>query len=267
MPKVLVTGGTGVLGRELVPVLARAGADVRVLTRRPYSVSEAETVSGDIETGVGLADAVRGVDAIVHCATNNRNWDADVSGTGNLLDAAKAANKPHFVYISIVGVDRIPFGYYRAKLASETLVRDSGLPWTLQRATQFHDLVLQYLALAGRPPLMIVPKDMSVQPVETRDVAERLSALTLGEPAGRAPDFGGPQVSSLESLARSYLDAAQLERRILSVPIPGRTARGFRAGWHLLRDGQTGARTFEDFLRERVRPGERVPLTYYRKRK
>lgn len=264
--KILVTGGTGALGQQVVPLLAGRGAAVRILSRRSREVEGVEAVRGDMVTGEGLAEAVRDVDVLVHCASDPRHWHGDVEGTSRLLDAAKGASRPHVVYVSIVGVDRIPFGYYRAKLAAETLVRDCGLPWTLLRATQFHDLVLQLVAAVAKPPVVVVPKGMVAQPVDTRDVAQRLASLALSEPAGRVPDFGGPRVWSVQEAVRAYLAAAHVRRKIVvSVPLPGKTARAFRAGWNLVRDGETGTKTFDEFLAQRVQPGGRVQLTYHLK--
>jgi uncharacterized protein YbjT (DUF2867 family) len=141
-------------------------------------------------------------------------------------------------------------------------VRDSGLPWTLLRATEFHDLVLQLVATLARCPVMPLPRGICVQPVDTRDVAECLAHLALGAPAGRVPDVGGPRVWSLPAAARAYLAATGLRRALVSVPLPGKTARAFRAGWNLLRGGDTGTRSFEEFLAQRVAPGGRVTLSY-----
>src|SRR2546429_5743133 len=123
-PMILVTGGTGALGRVLVALLREGGHEVRVLSRR---------TGADLLTGAGLAEALDGTDVIVHCATDGRH---DVDATRNLIAAASGQ---HLVYVSIVGIDRIPFPYYRLKLACERLVEECGLPWTTLRATQFHD--------------------------------------------------------------------------------------------------------------------------------
>jgi len=139
MTTVLVTGGAGVLGRPVVARLRERGADVRVLSRR--AGGEPGRVQGDLETGTGLVEAVAGVDVIVHCASAG-DWlrpQRDVVQTRNLLAAVGPA-RPHIVYVSIVGVDRIRFGYYRAKLECERMIAASGLPWTVLRATQFHEL-------------------------------------------------------------------------------------------------------------------------------
>ena len=142
---ILVTGGSGTLGRGVVARLLAAGHQVRVLSRRPRpagGTATAEWVTGDLLCGDGLAGAVTGVEAIVHCAGDPRRPRVDSNGTRNLLRAARAAGAPHLVDISIVGVDRVPYRYYQAKLQAERLIQASGLPWTILRATQFHQLVL-----------------------------------------------------------------------------------------------------------------------------
>jgi uncharacterized protein YbjT (DUF2867 family) len=179
----------------------------------------------------------------------------DVAGTGRLLDAARRAGSPHLVYISIVGVDRVPFRYYRAKLEAERLVEGSRLPWTIQRTTQFHDLILRLLETLARAPVLLLPRGLRFQPVETREAAERLVALALGRPAGRAADLGGPQVLTIEELASSYLRAAGRHRPVVRVHVPGATARGFRAGGHLCPEHPDGTRTWAEFLAARYQEG------------
>jgi uncharacterized protein YbjT (DUF2867 family) len=254
MRPILVTGGTGTLGRPLLAELAGAGAPLRVLSRRPRprpGGPPVEWVTGDLATGRGLGEAVRGVGVVVHCATNPiRPRRVDVEGTRRLLAAARAAGSPHLAYVSIVGIDRVPFRYYRAKLAAERLVQAAGLPWTVLRATQFHDLLHLGLAALARLPVLPLPRGWRFQPVDTGEVAGRLAALALGEPAGRVPDLGGPQVLAVEELARGYLQAAGRRRPLLPLPVPGAAARGFRAAGHA-----DGRRTWAEFLAARYRGG------------
>jgi len=95
---------------------------------------------GDLIDGRGLSEAIAGADTIIHCASDPNASGADLQAADHLLAAARAAGSPNIIYISIVGVDRLPLRYYREKLAVEARIRDSGLPWTIQRATQFHSL-------------------------------------------------------------------------------------------------------------------------------
>ena len=252
MTTILVTGGTGVLGRRLVPLLAEH-ADVRVLTRGDGTVEGATMARGDLATGEGLQAALEGVDVIVHAATagfDRGEPDRDVATTRRLLEAI--SGEPHFVYISIVGVDEIPLAYFQAKFATERLVEESGLPWTILRTTQFHDLVLTMFGLLAKAPVAVVPRGIEVQPVDTGEVAERLAELALGEPAGRVPDLGGPRVERVDDLMRTYLTAVRRRRPILRLPLPGKAAATYRAGRHLAPANATGVRSFTDELLARV---------------
>lgn len=272
MTEVLVTGGTGVVGRETVARLVGAGASVRVLSRKeaPPVPAGVAAVRGDLTSGDGVADAVRGVDVIVHCASNAGIGDshADEATTRRLLDAAGAAGAPHVVYVSIVGVDRARYGYYRAKLAVEKMIAASGLPWTVLRATQFHDLAYMAVATLARSPVVPIPVGFRADLVEARAVGARLADLALGEPAGRAPDVGGPRTLTLREAARIYVDAAGLRRYLLDIPFPGRTAADFRAGVNLLSPGDTPSEriggTFEEYVRNRVASGAGLPYSLRR---
>ncbi|GAA4793107.1 SDR family oxidoreductase [Streptomyces ziwulingensis] len=241
MTTTLVTGGTGTLGRLVAGRLRTDGHEVRVLSRRtpPYAVDLREG-------GAGLGAAVDGVDTVVHCASTPRGGDERAAA--HLIEAARRAGVRHLVYISIVGVDRVPYGYYRAKFAVERLVEESGLGWTVLRTTQFHDLVARVLGALSGPPVLVLPARIADQPIEVAEVAARLAQLAGGAPAGRAADMGGPEVRSFESLARAYLAATGRRRAVVKVPLVGRTYREFRAGGHLAPDRAVGKGTFEEYL-------------------
>ncbi|HEY9370660.1 SDR family oxidoreductase [Streptomyces sp.] len=243
MSTILVTGGTGMLGRPVCDALRGDGHEVRVLSRHspPYAV--------DLREGGPLVDsAVDGVDAVVHCTNILRG---DARAAGNLIEAAQRAGVPHLVYISIVGVDRMPYAHLKAKYVIERLIERSGLGWTVLRATQFHDLVLQLLEGLAKPPVMLLPKGVSLQPVEKTEAAARLAELATGPPVGRAEDLGGPEIRRLTDLADAYLTAAGKERRLIELPLPGRLYRGFRNGDQLAPDRALGRVTFEEFLAQR----------------
>ncbi|GAA1196776.1 SDR family oxidoreductase [Prauserella alba] len=244
---ILVTGGTGTLGRVVVDRLM-AWHDVRVLSRGHAGDRPPEWVQGDLRTGAGLAAAVSGVDVVVHCATTNGS--GDVAATRNLLAAAHRAGRPHVVYVSIAGSDRIPLAYYRAKQHCERLVEHSGLPWTILRTTQFHDLVARFFSAQRWLPGVVVPADVSFQPIDVRDVADRLAVLAAEPAAGRVADLGGPQIRTTRELARTYLQVTGRHRAVLQLPLPGRTFRGYREGWHLVPSNVAAGRTFDEFLAE-----------------
>ncbi|MFJ7015291.1 SDR family oxidoreductase [Streptomyces albogriseolus] len=252
MTTILVTGGTGTLGRPVVERLRADGHEVRVLSRHtpPYAVDLREG-------GSGLDRALDGMGTVVHCATSARGGDEQAAR--NLIAAARRAGVQHLVYISIVGVDRVPFPYYRTKLAVERQIEDSGTGWTVLRATQFHDLLFRLFQGLSKSPVMPLPARVKDQPVEVREVADRLAGLAQGAPAGRADDLAGPEIRTLPSLARAYLDAAGRRRALVKVPLRGAAYEAFRAGGHLAPERAVGTRTFEEFLAERftARAGRR----------
>jgi uncharacterized protein YbjT (DUF2867 family) len=256
---ILVTGGTGTLGRHVVPRLRDAGCDVRVLSRHSHSPGDGvESMTGDLATGEGIQAAVAGAGTVVHLAGSAKG---DQDKARNLVRAASRAGVRHLVYISVVGADRIPivsgidramFGYFGSKLAAERVVADSGLPWTTLRATQFHDLLLRVAEQLAKLPVIPVPAGFRFQPVDPGEVAAQLVELTLGTPAGLVPDMAGPRVYGVADLVRGYLRARHKHRPILPVRLPGKAARAFRAGANLAPDRAVGRRSWEDFLAEPV---------------
>lgn len=249
---ILVTGGTGTLGRAVVDRLLATEQQVTVLSRRPRG-TKCPAVAVDLRNGEGLDAALTGQHTIVHCATTLGS--ADIGATRNVIEAAKRAEVAHLVYISIVGIDRVPLGYYKAKLATEQLIEGSGVPYTILRTTQFHDLLLRIFTALAKSPVMPLPSGVRDQPIDVGEVADRLGELAVGQPAGRVPDMGGPEVRSLRDLARSYLLATRRRRLTLPVPLPGAAGRGYRAGGHLAPDHAVGRITFDEFLRgASVRP-------------
>ncbi|MGD3107114.1 SDR family oxidoreductase [Streptomyces sp. YGL11-2] len=250
---ILVTGGTGTLGRALVDRLLRDGHDVRSLSRRPHTGTarpRLRSYAVDLRDGTGLADALAGVDAVVHCATAATGGDLESAEL--LVEAVRRAGVRHLVYISIVGVDRIPLGYYRTKLAVERLIEESGVGWTVLRTTQFHNLVLGIVKALAKSPVLPVPAGVRVQPVEVGEVADRLAELALGPPAGRVPDMGGPEALEFRELARLTLEAGGRHRLLLPLPLPGASMAALRRGANLAPDHADGRRTYAEFLAERV---------------
>jgi uncharacterized protein YbjT (DUF2867 family) len=237
---ILLTGGTGRLGRPTAAALRSRGHDVRILSRRPGH----DHVVGDLSTGDGLAGALQGVSAVVHLATSRRK---DVDQTKTLLDAM-AGSGAHLVFISIVGVDRIPYGYYRDKVASEQLIEASGVPFTIIRVTQFHGFVHEFLEAQRRLPVTFV-LPVSAQTVHMPEVAERLAELVEAGPSGRVADFGGPEQLTLREYARQWQDFHGVKRPIWALRLPGKAMAAFRAGAHMSGLPGQGRITYREYLR------------------
>lgn len=245
---VLVTGGTGRLGQHLVPRLREAGSGVRQMSRRGTGPGG---VRGDLATGFDLRTALAGADVVVHAASDPRGdpWQVDVAGTRRLVEAVDRDRLRHLVYVSIVGVDRIPFGYYRAKFAAEQVLLASGLPVTLVRVTQFHDLVDELLSTARRGPVLPVPMGWRVQPVDVAEVAGHLAGLTTAAPTGGVVEFGGPEALTAAELARAWAAARAPGTHVVATPVPGRMSAAVRDGAALPGGGTRGRRSYAEHLR------------------
>lgn len=232
----LITGGTGTVGRPTVEACRAAGLAPSILSRQPGP----DHVVGDLRDPAALATALEGVTTVLHLATNRRS---DARATSHLVEAARAAGVEHLVYLSIVGVDAVPLGYYRSKLKCERIIATSGVPFTVLRATQFHDFVAGAFAAQRRLPRAITV-DVTFQPIDTRAVAARLVSLVGSEPVnGRVDDLGGPEVLPMRELAEQWFaargaTAADAQRRVIEWRAPGKLVAAYRAGLHTT--GQPG---------------------------
>ncbi len=237
MSHVLITGGSGELGGALLPLLTDAGHTVRIMSRSPRRAgydSTIEWAQASLESGDGLAQAVADVDVVVHAASDPKNsHKVDVEGTARLLRHAEAARVNHILYISIAGIERIPFAYYNAKLEAEHLIERSAIPYTILRATQFHSLMPKlFLLPATKLPLIgFVPKQFKLQLIDTGEVAVRMAELVEAGPSGRVEDIGGPEVLTLGHIAKTYLKATGKRRLLLNLPIPGKMGAALRKGY------------------------------------
>jgi uncharacterized protein YbjT (DUF2867 family) len=258
-PPILVTGGTGTLGRLVVPRLRDAGLSVRVLSRHDHPVGNGvEYVTGDLATGEGIEAALDGAETILHLAGTAKG---DEVKARNLV--AAAANVRQVVNISVVGADRVPvvsavdrgmFGYFASKLGAERVIAESGLPWTTLRATQFHELTFATARQMTKLPVVPVPAGIRFQPVDGAEVAARLVELALEAPAGLVPDLAGPRTYEMRELVLSYLRATGKHRLLVPVRLPGKAARAVRDGANLAPDRAVGRRTWEEFLAARTAP-------------
>jgi uncharacterized protein YbjT (DUF2867 family) len=176
-----------------------------------------------------VAEAAAGAEVVVHAAsgTGARQGRGDEEQTHNLIAAASGAR--HLLYVSIVGIDDLPLGYYRRKLACERIVEAAFVPHTILRATQFHELLEEWLVTASRLPVIGIPMGMRFQPIAAAEVAARLADLTEAEPAGRVPDIGGPEVRTVRELLATWRSRHD-RPRAFDLPVPLRIVRALRQG-------------------------------------
>ncbi len=244
---VLVTGGTGRLGRRLAQPLQEAGHTVKLMSRRGAGPGG---IRGDLATGRDLDTALAGAEVVVHAASDAQGdpWQVDVAGTRRLVQSVDRERLRHLVYVSCVGVDRIPYGYYRAKFAAEQVLLASGLPVTLLRVTQFHEVVDSLLENARRGPVLPVPMGWRAQPVDAGDVAGHVVQVVGRPPSGGVVEFGGPEEVAAADLARAWAAAQASGVHVVATPVPGRLGAAFRDGAALPTSGERGRRTYGQHL-------------------
>jgi uncharacterized protein YbjT (DUF2867 family) len=242
--RIAVAGGTGRVGRHVVAVARERGHDVVVLAR---------STGVDLVEGTGVADALAGVDAVIDVATTTIMSAAKASEffeatSRMLLTAEKAAGVGHHLVLSIVGIDGVDAGYYAGKLAHERAVMAGDIPWTILRATQFHEFAGQVLERGTFGPFRLAMR-MRTQPIAAREVAERLVDLAEAEPSGRARDLAGPREESLVEMIRAYARAQGIRGPIPAFSLPGAWGRALRSGKALPGpDAMLGRQTFEEWL-------------------
>ena len=243
----VVTGGTGRLGRVLVPRLGADGHRVRQMSRRGAGPGG---VRGDLATGRDLRPALAGAEVIVHAASDPRGnpWEVDVAGTRRLVEAVDRSRLVHLVHVSIVGVDRVPLGYYRAKYAAEQVLLASGLPVTLVRITQFHGFVDELLETARRGPVLPVPMGWRARPVDVGEAAAYVSSVASGPPSRDVVEYGGPEELTAADMARAWVAAREPGVRVVATPVPGRLSTAFRDGAAVPTGGERGRRTYAQHL-------------------
>lgn len=240
--RIVVAGGTGLVGRYLVSALT-SQHEVVVLSR---------SRGVDLTTGRGLEEVLAGAGAVVDVTdtpTKRRRASVDFFTTSSrhLVAAGRRAGVGHHVALSIVGVDRVDSGYYAGKRAQESVVLDGQVPGSVLRATQFHEFVPLMVDLT-RGPIAPMPQ-MRIQPIAAREVADALAALVVGPAVGMAPEVAGPEQHLLSDLARRLLAARGQRRRVLALTLPSASARA-AAGGALLptTPGPRGVQTFDQWL-------------------
>lgn len=242
--KVAVLGGTGLLGQRVVRELAKDGIGHTIAGR---SAEGPKSVRVDSATGQGIPEAIEDCDTVMLLSSNPaKSRKVDVEGAKRLLPLIEDR---HLIYISIVGVDRHPFRYYRAKYEVEQVISSTVENYSILRATQFHDLLVFALAkLARMWPYCLVPGGFVFQPVDVGEVARHLVDNAKSGPTQMLPDLAGPEIIDIKTLARTYMTAIGRERPVIGVHIPGKSALAFRKGLHTNPDRAVGRRTWEQHL-------------------
>lgn len=252
--KILVTGGTGVLGSSFAALAKENGYEVVLASRNKPSSSQAEWTYLNLETGEGLSTALSGVEVVFHAATSPaKNMEkVDVMGTSLLLEECIKNGVKHFVYPSIVGIDDIPMKYYRAKLSVEALITESGIPYSIMRVTQFHNLVDKLISILAKYPICIVPTNLKFQTVDVDEVSETFIQIVKNGPLGRVEDFGGPEILSLKEMYMSWKEQSKVNRLLIPLPyFPGKTFKAFQEGKNTNPLCAKGLHTWEHWIQKK----------------
>ncbi|WP_175923909.1 SDR family oxidoreductase [Burkholderia latens] len=212
--KIVVIGGTGLIGAKTVAVLRGSGHDVVTVSRK---------CGVDVFTGVGLVEAVAGADVVID-VSDARSSDAVAvleffqTAGRNLVAAEAAAGVRHHVLLSVVGIDRVPDqGYYRAKVVQEKLVEQSGIPYTIVRSTQFHEFLCSIADAHTDGNVVRVPP-ARLQPVAADDVAALVAEVALAAPRNAIVEIGGPERGAFDHIVAGYLKAVGDRRTVVTDP-------------------------------------------------
>ncbi len=244
--RIAVAGGTGTVGALLARELSERGHDVRVLSRK----SNAYPV--DLRTGDGLDRALDGCEVVVDAVNNASPLGSAatlVAGSERLLSAERAAGVGHHVCISIVGCDRAPMSYYEVKVQQESVTEHGPIPWTIVRATQFHELLAGVFAAAARWRLLPMVS-ARLQTVAAADVARAVADVAQRPPLRRRYTVAGPEIADARELARRWQAASGVRALRVPVAVPGKLGKALRGGaLTAARPDVRGAVTFEQWLR------------------
>ena len=261
--RILVTGGTGHLGRAIVSALTRQHHQVGVLARHPRRDSSVEWIKGDLATGEGLHDAVADVQAVIHAATNSpaarrgrftlRDFfgspaDVDVTGTRTLLTAAEHTGVEEFVHVSIVGLEHVRrMPYARRKLEAEQLVQNANVSSSIVRATGFYWLLERLFENMLKQPILAVPARVRMAAVDSDEFAEFIVACLADGQSGEREDFAGPETLTMIALMDQYLRSRHQQRRIRHAPLPNKLQAAITAG-STSPDARLGETTWAQWL-------------------
>lgn len=212
--KMVVIGGSGRVGRNVVARLVRQGHD---------AVPASPATGVDTITGAGLADVMAGADVVVD-VSNAPSWEDDAvlefftTSTRNLLAAERDAGVGHHVAVSIVGADRLPeSGYMRAKVAQEVEIEGGAIPYTILRATQFFEFLPRIVEAGADGESVLVPEGL-MQPVAANDVAATTAELATSAPVGGRVELGGPERLGVDAWARRLFVATGDPRAVIGHP-------------------------------------------------
>ena len=258
MERVLVTGGSGTLGREVVSRLLSHHYETCILTSKENTVmpGNSRIFVGDLGKNTGLKEALNNIDVVIHCASNpKKSLEVDVEGTRNLINAIDKNKTRHIIYISIVGVDKSNYPYYKTKVAVENMIKEGSIPYTILRTTQFHNLVLNIISgLETIDGIINVPQGMKFQSIDVGEVASYLLELVKENGCGLLPDRSGPEILSIGGMVKSYLEISGQNNSFKLCEIKNERNDMFSSGINLCPSNKYGKISWSQFLQTQFPP-------------
>lgn len=249
---ILVTGATGNLGKHLCVLLEAAGLEY-ITTTRNKSMANDKQVFLDLKTGEGIIEACQNKKTIFHLAsgTKKANRQTEVDSVKQFMDVAKKNGLEHFIFISIVGIEKVPVKYYKYKVEAENIIKDSGVPYTILRATQFHEFIENMLNGFLKYKIGFLPLKGKNQPVETKLVAQKLLDIYKAGPVNGTVELGGPEVLTFKEMATAWQAYTGKKKIIIPVPPMGKALSAINSG--ALTNGilTKGSYTWEQYLKQK----------------
>lgn len=250
--RILVTGSTGQLGSALLKQLKGLDYQVKITSRRKPKEVDFTWVYSDLLFGEGLEEAVKDVDVIIHAATSPTKNSKNIEVTGFEKLLSKLQHIKLFIYPSIVGIDEIPFKYYRLKYKAEELLKNSSVPYTIARATQFHSFVESLLLSKPFFKRYIIPGRIKFQSVDVNEFARYLIELVNKGPQGKLDDFCGPDIMTLREMAELKIRINNETNAILSIPFSGKLYNSLIEGKNTNPMQRRGIISYEEYLMNKL---------------
>ncbi|GJM35433.1 MAG: nucleotide-diphosphate-sugar epimerase [Saprospiraceae bacterium] len=251
--KIFITGATGLLGKAMLEAMDRESFDITIGQRQDPQIEHLSykwTKFDLADTSLSLN--LSGVDTIFHLASSTRkpSYELDVDGTESLLNNAKEYGVKHFIYISIVGIEKVPIKYYKIKKSAEEAIENSGVPYTILRATQFHEFFEMIIKGLQRFPIVILPGKAVLQPIEVNRVAQKLLEISLQQPSNQILEIGGQEKLTLKAAMNLWLKSKGVRKPILDIPmfLLGKIGRALKQGGLTTDECDGGSRRWGEWL-------------------
>lgn len=250
--KILITGSTGKLGSALIRQMKDSGYDIKLTSRRkPDNAEEFKWVYSDLLSGEGLEEAIKDVEVIIHTATSPMKNTKDIEVLAFEKFLKKLDHMKHFIYPSIVGIENIPFSYYKHKYEAEELLKMSNIPHTIVRATQFHSFVENLLLSKTFFKRYLIPGEIKFQSVDVDEFAHYLIHLIDKMPEKKTIEFGGPEILTLKRMAEQKIKINNESNKVISFPLPGKLYAALVEGKNTNPKIARGEITFEQYLKNK----------------